>query len=488
MHATASKLYIDGDPCDSDSGETYPVFNPADLDDHVGDAANAVASDVDRACEAAQAAFPGWADLSYARRAEYLNQAAERLLASEEDLERRIALFTREHGKLLRESRIENTRIADRLREVAGYAERLATDTRLPGPPQDTIVTRHPRGVAALVVPWNWPLAILGAKLPQALIAGNTVVIKLAESSPLATAQSVALIADALPPGVVNLVTGSSSRIGDALLRHPHVRYINFTGSVPIGKHVMKVAAENLTPVTLELGGNDAGIVLDDAELDAQALQRLYTGAFLTSGQVCMALKRLYVHRSRFDEVVQGLSDILEPLILGSGLDPDTSFAPVNNERQFAAVNALILQAQKAGADIREFGRLDPKARGYFIKPRLVIDPDPALDVVAKEQFGPILPILPFDSDDQAIAQANDSEFGLCSSIWTRDLERAVSLARRIEAGFTYINGHGPTVQDARAPFGGFKHSGIGRNFGYEGIVSFQGYHSISAPPGSTLS
>lgn len=482
---SSSQLYIDGHRCDSDSGETYPVSNPADLDEHVGDAASGVASDVGKACQAAQAAFPAWAGLSYQQRAEYLNKAAAKLLDDEEDLERRISLFTREHGKLHRESTIENTRIADRLREVATYADRLATDATLPGPPQDTIVTRQPRGVAALVVPWNWPLAILGAKLPQALIAGNTVVIKLAKNSPLATAQAVALMADALPPGAINLVTGSSSRIGDALLRHSHIRYINFTGSVSIGKHVMSVAAENLTPVTLELGGNDAGIVLDDAKLDEMALQRLYTGAFLTSGQVCMALKRLYVHRSRFDEVVQGLSDILAQLVLGSGLDPEVSFAPVNNERQFKAINSMIRQAEEAGADVRQFGRLKSTTPGHFIKPRLVIDPDPALDVVAREQFGPILPVIPFDSDEQAIAATNNSEFGLCSSVWTQDLDRAVSLARRIEAGFTYINGHGPTVQDARAPFGGFKNSGIGRNFGYEGIVAFQGYHAISAPPGS---
>ncbi len=478
---TDSKLYISGHVCDSDSGETYPVFNPANLDAQVGNVPNGVASDVDRACQAAQVAYPLWAALTYHERGEFLNQAAQNLMHDQQNVEYRISLLTRENGKLRKESAIETTRIADRFREVATYADRLSTDTELPSPPRHTIVTRQPRGVAALIVPWNWPLAILGAKLPQALIAGNTVVIKLSENAPLATAQAIIIIADTFPPGVVNLITGNSSRIGDPLLRHPHVRYINFTGSVPIGKHVMSVASENLIPVTLELGGNDASIVLEDAKLDDTALQNLYIGSFLTSGQVCMAAKRLYVHRSRFEEVVQGLSDILAQKVIGDALDPDVSFAPVNNECQFKEINAIIQQAEQAGADVREFGHQKTATRGYFVKPRLVINPDPLLDIVVKEQFGPALPIMPFDHEDQAITAANDSEFGLCSSIWTENFDHAVSLARQIEAGFTYINGHGPTVQDTRAPFGGFKNSGIGRNFGYEGIIAFQGYHAISA-------
>lgn len=482
----STKLWIDGQACPSASGEHYPVYNPADLDEHVGDVANGVAIDVDQACAAAHKAFPSWSSLTYRERAAFLIAAADELTRDKKSLSERITLFTREHGKLKFESEIEMTRLTDRFKEVAAYANRLSTDEKLCGPPKDTIVTRHPRGVAALIVPWNWPLSILGAKLPQALLAGNTVVIKLSENAPLATAQAVMLIAQCFPPGVINLLTGDSSRIGDALLRHPLVKYINFTGSVSVGKHVMAVASENLTPVTLELGGNDAGIVLNDATLDAETMKNLYIGAFLTSGQVCMALKRLYVHRSRFDEIVEGFSAILTNKIVGNGLDPDISFAPVNNERQYAAVNKIIDQAKTAGADVRIFGELNTGGkRGYFIRPTLVIDPDPSLDVVRLEQFGPVLPIIPFDNDKEVVAAANDSEFGLCSSVWTKDYDRAVTIARQLEVGFTYINGHGPTVQDGRAPFGGFKNSGIGRNLGYEGVLAFQGYHSISAPPGA---
>lgn len=480
-----AQLFIDGSVCNSESQEFYPIFNPANLDEKVGEVANGTAMDVDRACIAANNAFPSWRALSYEKRAHYLRQAAIAMVEDKDELTKRIALFTREHGKILFESKIEMTRIADRFTAVATYAERLATDTEFRDGPRDTIVTRHARGVAALIVPWNWPLAILGAKLPQALLAGNTVVVKLSENSPIATAQAMHLIARTFPPGVVNLLTGDSSRIGDPLLQHPLVKYINFTGSVRIGKHVMAKASENLTPVTLELGGNDAGLVLHDAKLDEDTLKKLYIGAFLTSGQVCMALKRLYVHKSRFDEVIAGLSKIMQSKVIGNGLDPDVTFGPVNNDRQFATVSAIIDQAKNARADVRECGELRTQGkRGYFIKPTLVINPDPKLDVVAQEQFGPVLPIIPFNDESEAISAANDSEFGLCSSIWTEDSERAVKLARQIEAGFTYLNGHGPTVQDARAPFGGFKNSGFGRNFGYEGIIAFQGHHSISGPHG----
>lgn len=247
----------------------------------------------------------------------------------------------------------------------------------------------------------------------------------------------------------------------------------------------MKVAAENITPVTLELGGNDAGLVLDDAKLDDAALKRLFLGAFMSTGQICMALKRLYVHRSRYDEVVAGLTRVCENQIIGDGLLPETTVGPLNNPKQLKVIRNMLKQAYAAGAEVRELGQVpDPELyeEGYFQRPALILNPDPTLDVVAKEQFGPLLPIIPFDSDDEAVAMANDSEFGLCSSVWSENRERAVALARRLEAGYTYLNAHGPAAQDGRGPFGGFKLSGIGRNMGYEGIIAFQGYHCISAP------
>ena len=483
-------IYIDGEVREAAGGKTYAIHNPARPDELVGHAASATVEDVDAAMKAAHAAFPAWAALSYAERAAMLMKVADELVADQEELDYRSRLFCREHGKVIKETQLEMTRLGDRFRLSASYAERLAEDEHLPGPPFDTIITRQPRGVATLIVPWNWPLSILGAKLPQALIAGNTVVIKPSHNSALAPSMTIHKIASLLPPGVVNVLTGSASEIGDALVTHPLTRFINFTGSVGVGRHVMKMAADNITPVTLELGGNDAAIICEDAELDAGAFMRMYMGTFMSSGQICMALKRLYVHRSRYDEVVDGLTEICDRMVIGDGLLPETNMGPVNNEKQHRIIKGMIEQARAAGQDVRECGQVPDEelyAKGYFQKPTLVFDPDQSLDIVRMEQFGPALPIMPYDTDDEVIAKANDSNFGLCSSVWTKDRDRATSIARRLEAGYTYLNAHGPAAQDGRGPFGGFKQSGIGRNLGYEGVLQFQEYHSISSQPGWLL-
>ncbi|WP_419911329.1 aldehyde dehydrogenase family protein [Hoeflea sp.] len=490
LSPVTTELFIGGEARPASAGRTYDIFNPARPDELVGHAAAAGVSDVDAAVQAAHAAFPAWSALSYAERANMLLQVAEHLVSDEADVSYRSHLFCREHGKIIKETLLEISRLGDRFRQSAAYAERLSADETISGPPFDTIITRQPRGVAALIVPWNWPLSILGAKLPQALVAGNTVVVKPSQNSALAPSLTLKKIAELLPPGVVNILTGGASEIGDPLVSHPLVRFVNFTGSVDIGRHVMQVAAQNITPVTLELGGNDAAIVCADAKIDDAALMRMYLGAFMSSGQICMALKRLYVHQSRYDEVVDGLTAVCNRMVVGDGLLEETNMGPVNNRKQLGVVTGMIDQARSAGADLKELGQVPDEelyAKGYFQRPTLVYDPDQSLDIVRKEQFGPALPIMPFDTEDEAVAKANDSEFGLCSSVWTEDRDRAVKIARQIEAGFTYLNAHGPTAQDGRGPFGGFKQSGIGRNLGYEGIIQFQGYHSISGPAGWLL-
>ena len=487
-----TQITINGETRAAGSGEVYDLFNPARPSELVGHVAAATPEDMTAAVEAAHAAFPAWAALGFEERAKRLRAIAAALTADEEDVKYRSRLFTREHGKIARETLLEMSRLGDRFLQAAGYAERMAVDEQIrpgdPGPPFDTIITRQPRGVAALIVPWNWPLSILGAKLPQALAAGNTVVVKPAENSAMAPVLTLQIIAEMLPPGVVNVITGSSAVIGDTLTGHPLVRMVNFTGSVPVGKHVMKVAAENLTPVTLELGGNDAAIMLEDVALSDEAFMKMYLGAFASSGQICMALKRLYVHESRYDEVVDGLTAACERAVVGDGLLPDTTMGPVNNAKQLKVVTDMIAEARAQGADVKECGKVPDEALyhggGYFQKPTLVYDADPALSMVRDEQFGPCLPILKFRTEAEAIAMANDSIFGLCSSVWSEDAERAVRIARQLEAGYTYLNNHGPMAQDGRGPFGGFKQSGIGRNLGYDGVLAFAEPHTISGPAG----
>ena len=479
--------YIDGVARPADGGRTYALFNPARPDELVGHAALSSVSDVDAAVRAAHGAFAAWSRTSYAERAAKLNEVAEYLESGQDDVDQRARLFCREHGKPIKETHLEVSRLGERFRMTAAYADRLARDEIEHGPPFDTIITRQPRGVAMLIVPWNWPLSILGAKLPQALMAGNTVVVKPSELSVLAPGLTLQKIAEMFPPGVINIVTGDAAEIGDSLVGHPLVRFVNFTGSVRIGKHVMKVAADQMTPVTLELGGNDAAIVCADARLDETAFMNMYLGTFMSSGQVCMALKRLYVHRSRYDEVIEGLEAVCNRMVVGDGLLPDTNMGPVNNAKQLQIITSMVEQARSAGAEVRECGQVPDEElyqKGYFQRPALVINPDHTLDIVAEEQFGPALPVMPFDSEGEAVRLANDSRFGLCSSVWTEDRDRALLISRQLEAGYTYLNNHGPTAQDFRGPFGGFKDSGIGRNLGYEGIAQFQGYHSISSSTG----
>ncbi|MDQ6884935.1 MAG: aldehyde dehydrogenase family protein [Candidatus Dormibacteraeota bacterium] len=477
-----TELIVDGDWRPSSNGRMIEVRSPADPDEVVGYAAAGSKEDAAAAIRAADAAFPAWAALTYQERAHYLRNLAASL---QSDVQDRIRLFVREHGKILAEATMEMTRLGGRFEYTASLADQVAADERYPAPPFRTVVTKQPRGVAALIIPWNWPLSILGAKLPQALLAGNSVVIKPSSSSPLATVQTIKLMADALPKGVINVVTGAPDEVGAELLANPLVRKVSFTGSVAAGKMVMAAAANTLKRLTLELGGNDAGIVLEDAELSEGTIAKMVAGSFMTAGQMCMALKRLYVHESIYPRLLEAMAAALSRYVVGNGLDPHTSMGPLNNRPQHEWIQELVAEARQSGATVLEFGsKRDDREfdHGYFHLPSLVTNVDPSCKVVACEQFGPVLPVIPFRTEEEAIRMANDSEFGLCSSVWSADVERATALARRLEAGYTYINSHGPLGQDNRAPFGGMKQSGIGRQLGLPGVLEFLEYHSISAP------
>jgi acyl-CoA reductase-like NAD-dependent aldehyde dehydrogenase len=473
-------LFIGGESRGADNA--LQVLDPADGSLVVGYAAAATAKQAQDAVAAAQQAFPAWAARRPQERAALLTAA---LAPLEADRPATAEVLTRENGKIRIESFVDSLVFAHRFELATALADRVDDVARLPAPPYRTEVAHLPLGVVTIIVPFNWPLAILAAALPQALLAGNTVVVKPPPTAPLATAATVALVAQALPPGVLNVVTGTDAEIGAALIQDDRVRKVCFTGSPGGGKRIMAMAAESLTRVALELGGNDPAIVLPDADLGPEAVQRLFSGTFDSTGQICMAVKRLYVHRSRYDEVVDGLSALLAATRLGHGLDEGVTMGPLHSAQQRVYVQELTAQAREVGAEVREFGAAADGAdlsRGNFLRPSLVLDPPDDARVVVEEQFGPTLPILPFDDEDDAVARANDTWSGLCSSVWTADLEHAAAIARRLRTGYTFVNAHGAAHLDERAPFGGFHHSGMGREMGIEGLREFMDTSAVGFP------
>ncbi|OMH34409.1 aldehyde dehydrogenase family protein [Tersicoccus sp. Bi-70] len=473
-------LYIGGEA--RTTTDTLTVPDPGRPGEIVGHAAAATTADVDDAIAAARSAQPAWAALSAAERADAMRAALAGIAeARDEDA----AILSRENGKIRMESWVDSLVFELRWNlalELADEVDATRTLSPAPGIPVTTTVAHQPLGVVTVIVPFNWPIAILGAALPHALLAGNTAIVKPPPSAPLATTRVVQRVAEQLPPGVLNVVTGRDADMS-ALITSPHVAKVCFTGSVGGGKKIMELASTSLTRVTLELGGNDAAVVLADAVLDDTHLDRLHAAIFDTTGQICMNAKRIHVHRSRLEEVAAGLAARLEKTVIGYGLDEGTTMGPLHSSAQQAFVTELIEEARAGGADVREFGTLptDPAlADGNFLRPAIVVDPDPALRVVTEEQFGPVIPLLPFDSDDEAVAAANDTWAGLGGSVWSADPEHARAIANRLACGYVWINDHGATRLDLRAPFGGMKQSGFGREQGIDGIRAFQDTRAVA--------
>ena len=445
----------------------------------VGYAAAASAQDALDAVRAADEAWPAWAALSAADRAAIVLKALDGLDA---DADARAETLSRENGKVRFEAAIDLQAFVGRFHQAAEYAPALDEAEHIAGPPFTTTIAQVPEGVVTIIYPFNWPLAILAASLPYALMAGNTVIAKPPPTTPLSSVQTLRHLVAALPPGVLNVVTGADDVVGPIVVGDPRVKHVCFTGSVGGGRRIMTMAAANLTNVTLELGGNDPAIVLPDADLDAAAFGRLTGATFLTTGQVCMALKRLYVPRSRYDEVVDGLRATLEPARIGPGLDPDTTMGPLNTASQRDYVAGLIAEAGAAGAAVLSFGEMVGEGDGNYLLPSLVLDPAPELRIVAEEQFGPALPVIPYDSEAEAVALANGTWSGLCSSVWSGDTEHAMKIAKQLRTGITFFNNYNATAVDERAPFGGFNASGIGRELGHQGMNDFSETHVMSVP------
>jgi acyl-CoA reductase-like NAD-dependent aldehyde dehydrogenase len=456
--------------------------NPARTDEVVARVPVADAAEVDRVVRAAEAAQRVWRDTEVDQRVKALLAAAD-ALEGEADA---IALTAaRETGKVLPDARGEALFAAHVLRFYAGRAADLLAD-RVVDDERGRLVVRHrPYGVVAAVTPWNAPLILTMLKLAPGLAAGNALVVKPSEFAPLAPARMVEVLGEHLPEGLVATVQGGAGTV-TALVTHPATAKVAFTGGDVAGRAVASTAAAQLVPSVLELGGNDAALLLDDVALSEADAERLVMAAFTTSGQVCMALKRLYVHRSRIEEVVAAMRAAAERVLcVGDPLDDGSTMGPVVSAAATARLEGLLDSAHRAGGEVVELGTVNPRsdlARGHYVRPVLVLGLADDHPLVADEQFGPLLPVLAFDSVDEAVTRANDTPLGLGASVWSADEERAFEVASRLEAGFTFVNTHNRTGMALHAPFGGIKGSGWGREYGDEGLLEYVQPCVVNAP------
>lgn len=460
--------------------ETIPVVNPADTRDVVDRIPRGTAEDVALATTAAADAFPTWSAMPMRERAATLREAARAL---EPGVANRAELLVRESCALIGESRSGTARLGRMLEWYADLGESFEEVSELPSPNGTVQVAREPMGVAVLIVPWNSPTTLGFLGLAPILLAGNTVVVKPPTQAPLALMDAIAALAPLFPPGAINVITGNADEIGRPLVTDPRVRKINFTGSTETGKWILREASASVKRVSLELGGNDPAIVLEDADLD-EAVPGLVSGTYALTGQICYDVKRIYVHASHYDEFVERFEAEADRYLVGNGMDERATMGPLISDAQRRKVQALVADAEAQGATVRALGRpLDEASweHGHFMLPTVVSRVPQTCALVQQEQFGPAVPIVPFKTEDEAIALANDSEYGLSSSIWSRDEERAFALARRVQAGTTFINVHRRGASGVDMPFGGFKESGIGRSHGAVALEEQLELHTISS-------
>ena len=417
-------------------------------------------AELDRAVAAARKALPQWSALSYEERAGYIKRMAAALKTHQNSL---AELLTREQGKPVGQSRDEIGRAATQSEGMAAITipvEKLAEDA------EKRIELRYrPLGVVGIITPWNAPINLAAGPLTAALYTGNTVVLKPSPYTPLATLKMGEVLREVFPPGVINVIAGGDS-VGAGMTEHSGIDKISFTGSVATGKKVMASAAGTLKRVTLELGGNDAAIVLDDVDPKTVA-PKLFFAACVNSGQVCMAIKRIYAHEKVYDALCEALAEEARKARIGDGLDPQTQYGPIQNRMQYDKVVGILDDTRRVGGRILAGGDL-PGGDGYFVPPTIVTDVAETSRIVREEQFGPVVPVLKFSDIDDAVRRANDTRFGLAGSVWSRDPERAAAIAAKLEVGTAWVNQHRAT--SATVPFGGAKESGIGRHYSILGL------------------
>ncbi len=444
------------------STEQIEVVNPAD-EKVFASCHSATVHQLDVAVEAATAAFPKWSSLKVEERKNYVLEMAKAL---EENAAELIDLLIQEQGKPRSNATQEVQYTSLFAKTTAGL--NLANQTLQDTDEMRIEVHYKPLGVVGAIAPWNYPLLLGYWKVFAALVTGNCVILKPSPYTPLTTLRAAEMFNKVLPPGVLNVLAGGDE-LGRQMVEHPGIHKISFTGSSDTGKKIVAAAAKTLKRVTLELGGNDAAIILPDAKPE-QIAERLFWTSFNNSGQICMAIKRLYVHEEIYDQVCDELSKIANNTVVGDGTNEDTTLGPIQNRMQFDKVCDILEDVKKSGARILSGGEV-PDKPGYYFPVTLVADAKKGDRIVEEEPFGPILPIIKFSNVDDAIEQANDSPYGLGGSIWTQDVEKGVQLAARLNSGTAWVNQH--SVVLPHIPFGGAKESGLGVEGSVEGLKHF---------------
>lgn len=455
------------------SDQIISVANPGRVDEVVGTVTLGTETWVDTAVESAKAAFPGWRSTPPQERAAMVVDALAKSLT---DVEKLAELMTREQGKLLWESRVD---VAGALKIAKYYAtlvDEISHDRHVIDDEHKSVwIGRRPVGPVGIIVPWNSPVYLAFLGIAPALIAGNPVIVKPPETAPLTLTTILKRLAENLPDGLVSCVPGLVE-VGQAISAHPGIRNITFTGSTATGKAVMRSAAQNLKSVNLELGGNDPAIILPDADITDELVTELVRGVYTLAGQICFAIKRIYVPARVAPLLVDRFCAIAGAIRVGNGMDPRSTMGAIHSAAQVERIENLVSDAIAGGATCRTVGGyvpgLDPGS-GHYVLPRVVTDIDSGSQLVEEEQFGPVVPIVLYESVDDVVSTINSSEYGLAASVWSSDLERARSIAREIDAGSVFLNVHRLGCTTVDMPFGGYKQSGIGRNHAINALYSY---------------
>lgn len=469
-------IYIDGAYVESASGKTFDVTNPA-TEEVIATVSQAQVEDVDTAVEAARKAFDKgeWTKMEAAERSHLIYKFADLLEENREELAQLESLDNGKPYQIALEDDVDGT--VQHFRYYAGWATKIFGKTTQISPDYVTYTLHEPVGVVGQIIPWNFPLAMAGWKLGSALAVGCTVVIKPASETPLSLLYVAELFKEAgFPDGVVNVVPGSGSVAGEAIITHEDVDKVAFTGSTAVGQGVAKQAADQIKSVTLELGGKSPAIILEDADLD-EAIEGAFDGTMYNMGQNCSACTRVYVQRSIYDQVVDGIAERVAAVKLGAGLDSEANMGPLVSKKQQNTVLGYIEKGKEEGARLVTGGSKGIE-KGYFVEPTVFADVEDDMTIAREEIFGPVMSIFPFDTVEEVIERANDSEYGLAASVWTENIKKAHYITGKLKTGTVWINDFG--LEWETMPFGGYKKSGVGREMGGEyGLANYTEVKSV---------